>query len=106
MIANEDLIFVFHHHQTHSQFPPIYGMRKTALLFRYVETIFFVVDHAQIQRGAGGLDPLGNHKAKGFLRQAGPDPLENLKYQASIQCWAIIGPPVKRHLNGVSLAGQ
>ena len=25
---------------------------------------------------------------------------------ASIQCWAIIGPPAKRHLNGVSLAGQ
>ena len=22
-------------------------------------------------------------------------------YQASIQCWAIIGPPAKRHLNGV-----
>ena len=27
-------------------------------------------------------------------------------YQASIQRWAIIGTPAKRHLNGVSLAGQ
>ena len=27
-------------------------------------------------------------------------------YQARIQCWAIIGTPAKRHLNGVSLAGQ
>ena len=27
-------------------------------------------------------------------------------YQASIPCWAIIGPPAKRHLNGVSLAGR
>ena len=24
-------------------------------------------------------------------------------FQAGIQCWATIGPPVKRHLNGVSL---
>ena len=27
-------------------------------------------------------------------------------YQASIQCWAIIGAPAKHHLNGVSLVGQ
>ena len=26
-------------------------------------------------------------------------------YQASIQCWAVIGPLVKCHLNGISLAG-
>ena len=28
------------------------------------------------------------------------------KKLASIQCWTIIGPPAKRHLNGVSLAGR
>ena len=28
------------------------------------------------------------------------------KKHASIQCWAIIGPPAKRHLNGVSHASQ
>ena len=27
-------------------------------------------------------------------------------YQASIQCWAIADPSVKRHLNGVSLADR
>ena len=27
-------------------------------------------------------------------------------YQASIHCWAIFGPPAKRHLNCVLLAGQ
>ena len=27
-------------------------------------------------------------------------------YQASIKCWAIIGPPAKRHSNGVSLMGR
>ena len=27
-------------------------------------------------------------------------------YQASIHCWAIFGPPAKRHLNWFSLAGQ
>ena len=33
-------------------------------------------------------------------------PEKSQSYQASIQCWAIIGPPAKRHLNAVSLAGQ
>ena len=34
-------------------------------------------------------------------------PVKSQSYQAtSIQCWATIGPPVKRHLNGVSLAGR
>ena len=33
-------------------------------------------------------------------------PLKSQSYQSSIQCWAIIGPPVKRHLNGISLAGH
>ena len=54
--------------------------------------------------GAGGPDPLKNHKNIGFLSKTGLNPLEN--HKATIQCWAIIGPPAKRHLNGVSLAGR
>ena len=50
--------------------------------------------------------PLKNHKFKGFLSKIGPDSLQKSKsYQASIQCWAIIDPPAKRRLNGVSLVG-
>ena len=47
---------------------------------------------------AGGLE---NKKTIGFLSKTGPDPLENRKAtnQASIQLWAIIGPPAKC-LNG------
>ena len=33
-------------------------------------------------------------------------PEKSQSYQASIQCWDIIGPSAKRHLNGVSLAGR
>ena len=33
-------------------------------------------------------------------------PVKPQSYQASIQWWATIGPPEKRHLNGVSLAGR
>ena len=55
--------------------------------------------------GAGSGLPLKNHKSIWFLSNTGPDPLKNYKAeQASIQCWAIIGPPAKRHLNGVLLA--
>ena len=28
-------------------------------------------------------------------------PEKSQSYQASIQCWAIVDPPAKRHLNGV-----
>ena len=37
--------------------------------------------------------PLKNHKAEGLLQYwfGSPGKLQN--YQASIQCWAIIGPP-------------
>ena len=53
--------------------------------------------------GAGGLDPLKNHKNIEFHSITGPDPLKN---QANIQCWAISGPPAKRHLKrGVLPAG-
>ena len=63
--------------------------------------------HAQIQRGegTGGLDLLKNHKNIGFLTisNTGPDPLKIIKLLSQIQYWAIIGPPAKGHLNGVSL---
>ena len=49
-------------------------------------------------------DPEGNHKNIGFLSDTGPDPLKN--HKATIQCWAIIGTPAKRNLNGLLLAGQ
>ena len=52
-------------------------------------------------------------------RGRGPNPLENrnaiwlsgfpeksLNYKASIRCWAIIGTPAKRQINGVSLVGR
>ena len=58
--------------------------------------------------GAGGLDPpppLKNHK-KGFFSNTGPNPLKNHKATKPVLNPAIIGPPGKRHLNGVSLAGQ
>ena len=31
-------------------------------------------------------------------------PSKSQSYQSSISCWTIIGPPAKRHFNGVSLA--
>ena len=57
--------------------------------------------HVRIQRGGtGGPDPLPlkNDKNIGFSINTGPDSLKNRSYQANIQCWAIIGTPVKRHL--------
>ena len=64
--------------------------------------------HVRIQRGGGGaggpdLTPK-NHKNIDFLRNNGLSYM--YMYQASIQCWAFIGPPAKRHFNGVSLAGR
>ena len=54
--------------------------------------------------GQGVRAQLDNHKTKGFLSNTGLDPLKN--HKVNIQCWAIIGTPAKRHLNGVSLAGR
>ena len=48
--------------------------------------------------GQGVRTPLKNHKNIGFSSNTGPDSLKNRSYQASIQCWANIGTPVKRHL--------
>ena len=60
---------------------------------------FVLVIHVRIQRGGQGVrTPLKNHKNIGFSSNIGLDPLKNGSYQASIQCWAITGPPAKRHL--------
>ena len=67
---------------------------------------FILVTHGRIQRGGHGVrnpPPLKNHKNIGFLSNTGPVPLKN---QASIQCWSIISPPAKHHLNGILLAGR
>ena len=51
--------------------------------------------------GTGGPDPpppMKNHKNIGFSSNTVPDSLKNRSYQASIQCWGIIGTPVKHHL--------
>ena len=45
--------------------------------------------------GKGVPTPPEKYQNIGFLDISGPDSLRN---QATIQCWAIIGPPVKRHL--------
>ena len=50
--------------------------------------------HVQIQVRT----PLKNHKSIGFSSNTGPDPLKNRSWEASIQCWAFMGIPAKRHL--------
>ena len=64
--------------------------------------------HVRIQRGGGqGVPtPPENHKNIGFPSNIGLDALKSRSYQASIQCWAIIVLPAKRHQNGGSLAGR
>ena len=44
--------------------------------------------------------PLKDHKNIEFLSKTGPDPLKSpnsQSYEASVQHWAIIGTPAKRH---------
>ena len=61
----------------------------------------------RIQRGSGPPPPppgkLQNIGFLSFLAILVRIPLKSLSYQSSNQCWAIIGPPAKFHLNGVSL---
>ena len=65
------------------------------------------MNHGRIRGGdRGSGPPLKNHKNIVFPSNFDPDPLKSQSYQASIQCWAIIGTPAKRHFNGVSLAGR
>ena len=58
--------------------------------------------------GSPELPPLPPEKLQKYRvpSNIGPDPLKSQSYQASIQCWAIISTPAKRHLNGVSLVGR
>ena len=56
--------------------------------------------------GRGSGPPEKIPKYRGFSHSC-LDPLKkSQKYQASIQCWAIISTSAKRHLNGVLLAGR
>ena len=48
--------------------------------------------------------PLKIHKNILFSSITGLDSLKNRSYQASIQCWAIIGTPAKRHLMHLMMA--
>ena len=64
-------------------------------------------------RGGGGrgfwtISPEKSQKYRVSLQywSGYPEKSQSYMYQASIQCWAIIGPPAKRHLNGVSLADR
>ena len=54
----------------------------------------------------GGSDHPENHKIIGFPNNIDMDLLKSQSYQASIQWWAIIGTPAKRHFNGVSLVDR
>ena len=50
-------------------------------------------------KGAGDPDPpppAEKSQTDSFFSNTGPKPLKN---QASFQCWTIIDPPAKRHLN-------
>ena len=54
---------------------------------------------ADPEGGTGGPDPPPEKSQKyRVYGNTGPNPLKNCSYQASIQCWAIIGTPAKRHL--------
>ena len=82
------------------------GRASMALLF---VVFYFHLSCADLEGGRGPDPPsLANYKSIGFLSNSGPDPLKTAKLpiQHSVLCWVIIGPPVKRHLNGVSLAGR
>ena len=64
---------------------------------------------ADPEGGAVGPDPpppLEKYKNIGFLSKLVRILLKSQGYQSSIQCWAIIGSPAKRHLIGVLLAGR
>ena len=50
--------------------------------------------------------PVKNHKNIVSYQFWSRSPEKSQSYIASIQCWAIISTPAKRHLNGVSLAGR
>ena len=61
--------------------------------------------HVQIQTGDRGSGPPSPGKSQNieFLSNTGPDPLTPKSYRVSIQFWAIIGTPAKRHFFGPPL---
>ena len=62
---------------------------------------------ADPERGTGGPDPSEKlQKFRVSKQHLSRSPEKPHSYKASIQCLANIGPPAKRHLNGVSLAGR
>ena len=70
---------------------------------------FFVFRMGGSTWGQGVRTPLKNLKKYiGFHSNTGRSGFPEIAqgYKSSIQCWAIIGTPAKRHLNGVSLAGR
>ena len=49
---------------------------------------------------AGVQTPPENHRNIGFLSNTGPDLLKYHKATKPALCWAIVGTPAKRHVNG------
>ena len=65
--------------------------------------------HGRIRRGDRGSrppPPWKITKIQGFIAIPVRILWKSQGCQAGIQCWAIIGTPAKRHLNGVSLTGR
>ena len=60
--------------------------------------LYITITCADPEGRQGVQTPLKNHKNIVFSSNTVLDPLKNRSYQASIQCWAIIGMPGKRHL--------
>ena len=69
-------------------------------IFRHISQVTSVQNQRLKSCADPDPPPLKNHKVLVFLRNT----LQI--YQASTQYLAIIGPPAKRHINGVSLAGR
>ena len=71
-----------------------------------ISLVIFIKCACTDQEGGQGVrTPLANYKILGFLAILVGIHLKSQSYQSSIQCWAIIAPPAKRHLNGALLAG-
>ena len=87
------------------------GMRRDGKKENQASIRCLTMLHVRIQRGGGteGPDPppLGKSQKYRVSEQFWCRSHEKLRsYRASIQCWAIISLPAKRHLNGVSLTGR
>ena len=78
-------------------------MKRCLNTFQILIMVISTLVHVQIQKGDRESEPPPPPpppiKNIGFLSNTGPYPLKKAQsYQASTQCWAIIGPPAKRHL--------